>query len=125
MKKKELEVNPFKFILPKEIFDFFEIIDIKDDTQRIDIFLDELSIKPEKNESEKMESKGFHPEIVIQDFPLRDRAVFLHVRRRKWLLISSGEIISRNWELVAQGTRFTKEFAVFLKGIFRQIPDQQ
>jgi hypothetical protein len=41
----------------------------------------------------------------------------LHVRRRKWLVKSSGNIISRNWDLMAKGTHFTKEFAIFLKDI--------
>ncbi len=30
-----------------------------------------------------------------------------------------GKIYQRNWELVAQGTRMTKEFAAFLKVIHR------
>jgi hypothetical protein len=125
MKKKELDVNPFKYILPKEIFDYFEVVDIKEEENRLSIYLDELNILPEGYTQDQLDSKGFHESSIIQDFPIRERAVFLHVRRRKWQLKSSKEIISRDWELMAKGTRFTKEFAIFLKGVFGQIPDQQ
>ena len=30
-------------------------------------------------------SKGFLPEITIQDFPIRNQRVFLHIKRRRWL----------------------------------------
>lgn len=50
--------------------------------------------------------------------------VYLHVRKRKWLVNSSGQIISRDWDLVAKGARSTKGFASFLKELFGQLPDQ-
>jgi hypothetical protein len=107
-----------RFILPKEIFDYFEIIDIQIIENEVHVHLDELDIKPEGFEKEKLTSKGFHPEAIIQDFPLRDKPMFLHVRRRRWLIESSGKVISRDWDTVAKGTRLTKDFATFLKGIF-------
>ena len=51
--------------------------------------------------------------------------MFLHVRRRRWLVESSGNTISRDWDTVAKGTRYTKDFATFLKGVFGQLPNQQ
>lgn len=63
--------------------------------------------------------------VAIQDFPLRDKPMFLHIRRRRWLVESSGQVISRNWTTVAKGTRMTNGFAAFLKGLFGQLPDQQ
>lgn len=30
-------------------------------------------------------SKGFLLGITIQDFPIRDKRVFLHIKRRRWL----------------------------------------
>lgn len=117
MKNQETDLNVFKLILPNEIFDYFEVIGVKESEDQIDMSLDEKDIVPQGYKKEELESKGFHQSVLIQDFPLRRRKVFLHVRRRKWLVKSSGKIISRNWNLIAKGTHFTKEFAIFLKGI--------
>ena len=112
-----------KLLLPSAIFDYFNIINIEVGEKEVNVHIDELDIKPEGYEKEKLISKGFHLAAIIQDFPLRDKSMFLHVRRRRWLVESSGEVVSRNWDTVAKGTRYTKGFATFLKGIFRQLPD--
>jgi transposase len=62
--------------------------------------------------------KVFFEEIKVQDFPIRGKGVYLFIRRRRWV-DKEGKIYQRNWELVAQGTRMTKEFAAFLKVIHR------
>ncbi len=107
-----------QLLLPTEIFDYFEIIKIEVEEKTVNVYLDELDIKPLGYKKEKLLSNGFHTSAIIQDFPLRDRAMFLHVRRRRWLIESSGNTISRDWDTVAKGTRYTKDFATFLKGIF-------
>lgn len=88
----------------------------------VTVFLDERDIKPIAYSGQKLTSKGFHPESIIQDFPIRNKAVFLHVRRRRWLVESTKEVVSRDWNSVAEGTRYTKSFADFLKGLFGQLP---
>ena len=45
--------------------------------------------------------------------------VYLHIKRRRWTNKANGEIIKRDWTLVAKGTRMTQEFAAFLKEINR------
>ena len=60
---------------------------------------------------------GFHKETTIQDFPLRGKTVFLHIKRRRWLDKQDKKVIQRDWNFVAQGTRMTSEFAAFLKQI--------
>ncbi len=110
-----------KLILPEEIFLFFDIVQIKGSTTQVDIYLDEKNQKPEGFELVKLISKGFHPTNCIQDFPLRDRALFLHVRRRRWYNESTQKVVERDWESVAKGTRLTKGFASFLKGVFGQL----
>ena len=71
-----------------------------------------------------MTSKGFREEVVIQDFPIRRKDMFLHVRRRKWLVESTGEVISNSFDIAAKGTRYSDEFAAFLKGLLGYLPDQ-
>ncbi|RXQ94502.1 transposase [Ancylomarina salipaludis] len=111
-------------ILPEEIFNYFEITQVIIDTKRLDVHLDELHQSPEEYSSEKLISKGFQSAVIIQDFPIRERMVYLHVRKRKWLVCSTGQVISRNWDLVAKGARYTKGFASFLKELFGELPDQ-
>lgn len=111
-----------KLLLPAEIFDYFEITNLLVEERTVSVFLDERDIKPTAWSGQKLTSKGFHPESIIQDFPIRNKAVFLHVRRRRWLVESTKEVVSRDWDSVAEGTRYTKSFADFLKGLFGQLP---
>lgn len=106
-----------KFLLPKEILSYFDIIRIKDDEvqERMDIYLDEKKIIPEEIENKKVQSYGFTSEHVIQDFPIRGRGVFFHIRRRKWLDVDNGQIFSKSFDFAYKGTQLTKEFVAFLK----------
>jgi transposase len=116
MDSKNDQINILvKALLPSELFDYFEIVRIEMDETSIDVHLDELNQPPQEYSTEKLISKGFRQAIVIQDFPIRERAVYLHVRQRKWLVESSGKVVSKDWDLAAEGTRYTKGFATFLK----------
>jgi len=42
-----------------------------------------MSYARNQDYTDKLESKGFHSKIVIQDFPIRNKAVYLHVLRRR------------------------------------------
>lgn len=110
-----------KLLLPELIIDHFDIIktqkDIRSETLRI--YLEEKLDVPEEFSGLKLNSRGFYDEVTVQDFPIRGFKVFLHIRRRKWKDLETGNNVHRNWELVAKGTRMTKEFASFLKEINR------
>ena len=103
--------------LPKGILDYFEIVDFSDMGSYYIICLDELPSIPEEYSSLPLVSKGFYPEIVVTDFPARDHTVYLKLRRRRWEDKHTGRTYSRDWQLVASGTRITAEFGAFLKGI--------
>lgn len=106
------------YILLKEITRHFEIEDVKESADgALIIYLDEKKEPPEENQGIHLISKGFYPAKKILDFPIRDRAVILQVRIRKWEDPATGKIYSKNWDLVAKGTRYTKGFAFFLKGM--------
>jgi len=111
-----------RLILPEGILDYFEVTNIHQDQQEIWLYLEEQNIIPKEYEKDKLISKGFLPESSIQDFPLRGKAVFLLVKRRRWLNTTTGDIVTRNWDLVSEGTRMTKEFASFLKELSRYRP---
>lgn len=107
-----------KLILPEEIFEYFDFTNVEVIDNQVHAYLEEHDIKPYKFKDEQLTSKGFHKEIIIQDFPLREKPLYLHVRRRRWQIESTGEVVSRDWDSVAKGTRMTKDFATFLKGLF-------
>ena len=102
------------------MLDYFEVSDISFTDNQYSIYLEEKNIHPERFKGVKLTSKGFYDQVTVQDFPLRGKACFLKVRRRKWLNEDTGLNVSRDWDLVARGTRMTEEFATFLKGIVRQ-----
>jgi hypothetical protein len=106
-----------KYVLPKEVIDYFELLDIKTDEEVLHIYLEESNIVPAEYEQTALSSNGFYQESIIKDFPLRDKKVLLHVRRRRWI-DGTGKSYSRDWDLVASGTRYSKEFASFLKEEF-------
>lgn len=101
--------------LPEGILDYFEIVDDKIQDEQVHFYLEEKNILPREYQSEIAQSKGFSPEITVEDFPLRGKSVLLHIKRRRWTLVDSGKIVKRDWELVAKGIRITSEFASFLK----------
>ena len=103
-------------ILPGDVLAFFEVVKESTTSARIDIYLDEKNIPPAEYSGQGVLSKGFTVPTSIQDFPLRGRAVYLHVRRREWQL-PSGEVVSNKFSLSSDGTHYSKEFASFLKGI--------
>ena len=114
-----------QYILPEEIFQYFEIIKIEEQGKELHIYLDENPIVPVGYSSYKLTSKGFHSEAIIKDYPIRNKACMLHVRRRRWLIEETGKVISREWNLTAEGTRYTQGFATFLKGLIGYLPDTQ
>lgn len=108
-----------RLILPEGILEYFELVNVVQGADgSLNIHLDEKNIVPVGYESKRMESKGFLPETAIQDFPIRGHKVALCIKRRRWEVKESGEIITRDWNLVRKGARMTTEFGTFLKGIF-------
>ncbi len=121
---KNMEMELASFIIPKELLEYFEITEIKKHEtaraeKRLYIHLTEKNTVPVESAGRRMESKGFYPEMEVQDFPLRGRPVFLMIRRRRWRDKETGEEIMRGWSLIPEGTKYTREFADFLKELAR------
>jgi hypothetical protein len=124
MQTKSQAIDLARYILPEEIFKYFLLERVEEESNNLHFYLDEMNVLPEAYLGEPMESKGFHKESVIKDFPLRDKALYLHVRRRRWLNKTTGETVSRDWQLVAEGTHYTQGFASFLKALIGYLPDR-
>ena len=104
-------------LLPEGILDYFDITEVKTTKDGFSIYLEEKNIPPSEHKDELLHSKGFYAEVRVQDFPIRGRRAYLHVKRRRWEVVSSEQTVARDWTVVQSGTRITKEFAAFLKGI--------
>jgi len=104
-----------EFVLPKGITDYFQVVSIESQGDKLTFVLEEKNNVPEEYKDKKLESKGFYPSTQVQDFPIREWKVFLKIRRRKWKDLESGKTVSRDWQLAAKGTSMTQEFASFLK----------
>lgn len=114
-------------VLPKEILDNFDIVKIETDESDIDsmsmtIHLDER-MNAYLQKSEDYESKGFMDAVRITDFPIRDHKVILVLRRRRWKNKETGETFVDRISVTESGTRYSKEFAAFLKETYGHIPD--
>ena len=108
-------------VLPEEILDRFEITDVSRTSTEIHIRLDE---KMDKRlcEDSNYESKGFLSPVSVTDFPIRDHKVILLIRRRRWTDKRNGSSFVLPVEVAAEGTRYSKEFAAFLKETYGEVP---
>ena len=98
---------------------FFEVTAVESSEEGYWISLVEKELAPTEFLGHKLSSKGFFEEVTIKDFPIRGKACYLKVKRRRWLNESLNQMVSRDWNLVAKGTRMTEEFAAFLKALYR------
>lgn len=104
-------------ILPEVLIDNFDVVSFEKSDTRFDIYLDEKKVQMrEDKKNASIISHGFGDYRVIQDFPIRGRSTYLHVRKRKWLDKETGEIFSYQWDLATyDGTQLNAEFVSFLK----------
>ena len=103
--------------LPEGLLEYFEVTAVKKTEDGLSIHIEERNIIPKEYCDQTLLSKGFHEVSTVQDFPVRGKACYLMVKRRRWMIENTGQVVSRNWGLVAKGTRLTEEFATFLKGM--------
>jgi hypothetical protein len=108
-----------KLLLPEFLVEYFDITKTQEIDGVLHISFEEKSNPPVELSDRLLNSKGFLPEITVDDFPIRGKSVKLHIKRRRWLDVKTNETLQRNWELVAKGTRMTQDFAEFLKKISR------
>ena len=121
-----MDFSIFSSFLPVGLLSHFDIVDFKElgDLQSkkdcFYIYLDEKNILPKDYDSNKFESKGFYERTIIQDFPIRGKAVYLGIRRRRWRNKNDKSIaVKSNYSFIAEGSKLTIELSDFLKGTGR------
>ena len=120
--KKEL----IGYFLPEGLLEYFTIVSVDElgeiSTKRmvLQIELEEINTLPTGYDPGLYESKGFFPIKVIQDFPIRGKAVYLAIKRRRWRHKErKNEVIHNDYSIVADGSKLTQELSDFLKGTGR------
>lgn len=110
-------------VLPSQILDYFNIAGVEQTATEIYISLDE-KMSPQLSQDPNYESKGFMESVNVTDFPIRDHKVILRIRRRRWTDSRTGKSFSIpiDLDIVAKGTRYSKEFGAFLKETYGEIP---
>ncbi len=116
-----MDITLLSHFLPKGLLEHYTITSINDleDTvskvKYFEILLEENNVllKPDAID---YESKGF-TEITLQDFPIRGKAVYLKIKRRRWRhKLRPKEVVRNDFSFVAVGSGFTQELSDFLKG---------
>ena len=117
-----MDLSLLSHFLPAELLLHFDIVSIKelgDIATRKDclyIYLDEKNNLPDQYNSDQYESKGFYERKLIQDFPIRGKAVYLGICRRRWRSKTDKSIeIKSDFSFIAEGSKLTVELSDFLK----------
>ena len=122
-----MDISLISHFLPAGLLNHFDIIDfeeiISSEIQKdgFYIYLDERNILPNGFNSIDFESKGFFDTATIQDFPIRGKALFLVIRRRRWREKNNkNNQIKSDFSFIAEGSKLTLELSDFLKGTGRE-----
>lgn len=112
--------DAFWQFLPEGLNELFEMVRFEKTDQSYDIWLDEKKkLSDEDYRNPNIVARGYTDYVTVQDYPMRGRPVYLHMRKNKWWDKGTNEIFSYNLELPnEEGTRLSAEFVAFLK-VFR------
>lgn len=121
-----MEKEILSYFLPKGLLDYFtitriqEVPDKKGKDKDIHIDLEENNELRSVEHPNDYESKGFYEAKSIQDFPIRGKAVYLVIKRRRWRhKENKNVIVSNDYRLFAEGVKLTQELSDFLKSTGR------
>ena len=121
--ESSFDIGLLSHVLPQGLLDCYEVTGVKQIACEgsivgsvLEVSLDEKNDLPEGCSRADYESKGFHDAVRVQDFPLRGRAVYLLIRRRRWRHKQTGSQVQRDHTFIANGTKLTSELSAFLKG---------
>ena len=117
-----------EMILPEGILDDFEITGFeKGNSEKyiydktLIVYLEEKKVIPFEFNTHIYKACGFMEPRLIEDYPIRNMMVTLNVKRRRWDVLIDGktEKVTRDLNILAQGTRMSDEYAAFLKEVSR------
>lgn len=116
-----METSIIPHILPAQLLSHYsvtavlELGDIKTKELYLEIHLEEDNELRSSLKVSEYESKGFSSSSRIQDFPLRGKAVYLQIKRRRWRNKTTRKDLLNDYTFIAEGAKLTKELSDFLK----------
>ena len=127
-KEKELLYGIVSLMLPESMLDCFDIVKVDEESipatatdmtfrpfkRMVNLYLDERDNRTPEQQS--YTPNGFTEYTKVSDFPLRNRLVTLHIRRRRYKDEEGRNAVLCEYPLKAEGTSISPEFADFLKG---------
>ena len=118
-KQKDMEATKelLKMLLPDDLRDSFEIVDVKKVSNTITITLEEHDRIMHPEAGHEYEKNGFYEAKRVEDYPIRSSKVVLMVKRRRWIDRTTGRSVGNEYDTVAHGTRMSKELALFFQGL--------
>ncbi len=111
--------------LPETLLNHFnitEVLDLGDVSTKkmiLEIHLEEKNQLPYGYLQSEYESKGFSSTSRIQDFPIRGKAVYLSITRRRWRNKTTKKQLTSDFSFITEGSKLTLELSDFLKGTGR------
>ena len=124
--EKELLYGVVSLILPENILDQFDIVKLEEEDiarndgtyqpfkRNVHVYLDEQDNRTSEQRA-NLNPNGFTEYASVKDFPVRNRLLTLHIRRRRYLDSADKSVIISEFPIKADGTSISPEFAVFLK----------
>ena len=105
-----IEKEALRYIFPLGLMEQFDIVsvqelgNVKAKEDYYEVIFEEKPILPEGLTGSEYESQGFFDKVV-KDFPIRGRAVFITIRRRRWRHKETQKSISRDLSFVVSYKR--------------------
>ena len=114
--KEALLTDIVGLIAPGEISKNFEVVSTQEKKDCIFIVFEEKKeLIPKELKGKQTVLDGFLNPLSLQTFPLKDKQVFLVLKRRRWKDADKTTAYSNTYDLHRKGMKTTNEFGNFLK----------
>lgn len=123
MSKSVLE-ELVSLVAPGELSKSFSLTKIREEKSHIKIeFEEDPKLVPNELEGKDVVLNGFMNPLELQTFPLKDKAVYLLVKRRRWKIRGEQKKSYHNsYDLTETGVKAIPAFGAFLKAIHGRKP---
>jgi hypothetical protein len=113
-------------LLPEEISLHFELVSVKEHSDRIELRMEEYAelIPESMQDKSNIVLDGFCNAVELLNYPLRDKPTYLKIYRRRWKESGSSQHYSNPYDLHPEGVKATHSFASFLKETVGYAPEQ-
>jgi len=121
---QKINKQVLSLIVPAEILESFQLSGVCETKQTIELQLHERKdLIPVSLQGMDVVLDGFCNPIELQSFPLKGKATFIKLFRRRWKQRGSRKHMSNSYDFADSGTKATRMFGAFLKGAFGYSPD--